>query len=55
MSESGTHVLVNSGADSLSHIVSPNQKVGRSWKFQVVPLEPLAVGCSLGSFGRVRV
>ena len=34
-SESGVHVLVYSGADSVSHSVRPNQKVGRSWKFHV--------------------
>jgi RNA polymerase sigma factor (sigma-70 family) len=52
-SESGVQVLVNSGADSVSHIVMPNQKVGRSWKFQVVPPAPLALGWSFGSFGSV--
>ena len=36
-------VLVYSGADSVSHSVRPNQKVGRSWKFQVAPA-PEAVG-----------
>jgi hypothetical protein len=47
--------LVNSGADSVSQRVSPNQNVGRSWKFQVVPPAPLALGCFFGSFGRVRL
>ena len=50
------HFLVNSGADSVSHSVSPNQNVGRSWKFQVVPPAPLlrwAAAC--GSFGSVTV
>ena len=52
VSESGMHVLVNSGADSESHSVSPNQKVGRSWKFQVPP-EPSFWGFCLGSIGSV--
>jgi hypothetical protein len=34
-SESGVHFLVNSGADSLSHSVRPNQNVGRNWKFHL--------------------
>ena len=51
-SESGVHFLVYSGADSVSHIVRPNQKVGRSWKFQVPP-EPSFCGCCGGSFGSV--
>ena len=46
--------LVYSGADSLSHIVMPNQNVGRSWKFHVVPA-PLLVGWMLGSRGSVIV
>ena len=45
-------LFVNSGADSLSHIVMPNQKVGRSWKFHVVP-RPLLVGWMIGSRGSV--
>ena len=51
-SESGVHFFVYSGADSVSHSVSPNQKVGRSWKFHVPP-EPSAWGCCGGSLGRV--
>ena len=47
------HVLVNSGADSVSHNVSPNQNVGRSWKFHVAPPAPDAFGWVFGSFGRV--
>ena len=46
---------MNSGADSVSQRVSPNQNVGRSWKFQVVPPAPLLLGCFFGSFGRVRL
>ncbi|MGZ4625294.1 MAG: hypothetical protein ACXV3S_03205 [Kineosporiaceae bacterium] len=53
MSESGTQVVVYSGADSPSHSVSPNQNAGRSWKFHVVPCAPDAVGCAFGSFGNV--
>ena len=49
------HFLVNSGADSVSQSVTPNQNVGLSWKFQVVPPAPLALGCSFGSFGKVRL
>ncbi len=45
--------VVNSGADWLSHIVSPNQNVGRSWKFHVVPPPPDAFGWAFGSFGSV--
>jgi hypothetical protein len=55
VSESGTQVFVNSGADSVSHRVSPNQKVGRSWKFQVEPVAPDAVGWVFGSLGRTTV
>ena len=49
------HVLVYSGADSVSHIVRPNQNVGRSWKFHVVPPLPEAFGCFFGSLGSVIV
>ena len=52
MSESGLQTLVNSGADSVSHSVRPNQNVGRSWKFQVAPT-PLCVGNAFGSVGSV--
>ncbi len=55
LSESGVQVLVNSGADSVSQSVRPNQNVGRSWKFQVAPLAPDAVGCDFGSLGRTIV
>ena len=44
------HFFVNSGADSVSQSVSPNQNVGRSSKFQVPP-EPSFCGFSGGSFG----
>ena len=43
------------GADWVSQSVSPNQNVGRSWKFQVVPPDPVALGCFFGSFGSVIV
>ena len=52
---SGVHFFVNSGADSVSQRVSPNQNVGRSWKFHVVPPLPLAFGWVFGSFGSVTV
>ena len=52
MSESGLQTLVNSGADSVSHSVRPNQNVGRSWKFHVAPT-PLCVGKAFGSVGSV--
>ena len=45
--------MVNSGADSVSHSVRPNQNVGRSWKFQVPPPAPDAVGRAFGSVGSV--
>ena len=47
--------MVNSGADWVSHRVRPNQNVGRSWKFQVDPPTPLALGCFFGSLGKVIV
>ena len=53
-SESGVHIFVNSGADSESQSVSPNQKVGRSSKFQVPP-EPSCLGFITGSSGRRTV
>ena len=46
-------VLVNSGADSVSHSVKPNQNVGLSWKFQVPPPAPDADGRAFGSLGNV--
>src|SRR5919204_985935 len=49
-SESGVHVFVNSGADSESQSVRPNQNVGRSSKFHVPP-EPSAFGFITGSSG----
>ncbi len=49
---SALHVFVNSGADSVSQSVSPNQKVGRSWKFHVPPPPPLS-GRERGSWGSV--
>ncbi len=53
---SGVHIFVNSGADSVSHRVMPNQNVGRSWKFQVVPVAPLGVRLlSAGHTGSVTV
>jgi hypothetical protein len=54
-SVSGSHTFVNSGADSLSQRVRPNQNVGRSWKFQVAPCGPLLRGCFFGSLGSVTV
>ncbi len=53
--ESGVQFVVNSGADWLSHSVIPNQNVGRSWKFQVLPPAPDAFGWVLGSRGSVIV
>jgi hypothetical protein len=55
LSESGLQVLVNSGADSVSHSARPNQNVGRNWKLQVVPPLPVAFGCTSGSLGSVMV
>jgi hypothetical protein len=52
-SESGWQVLVNTGADSVSQSVRPNQNVGWSSNPQVVPVAPDAVGCVVGSTGRV--
>ena len=46
------HVLVNSGADSVSHSVRPNQNVGRSWKFQRAA-GAVVVGLLLGFLGSV--
>jgi hypothetical protein len=53
--ESGVQFVVNSGADWLSHSVIPNQNVGRSWKFHVVPPAPDAFGCVVGSRGSTIV
>ena len=53
--ESGVHFFVYSGADWVSQRVIPNQKVGRSWKFQVLLSTPLSFGSVLGSFGSVTV
>ena len=49
-SESGAHVLVNSGADSVSHIAMPNQKATCSWKLKVPPV-PSCFGILGGSLG----
>ncbi|MGZ4233819.1 MAG: hypothetical protein ACXVVQ_20660 [Solirubrobacteraceae bacterium] len=48
-------VFVKFGADSVSHMVMPNQYVERSSKFQVVPFAPDSVGWIRGSFGSVIV
>jgi len=52
---SGLHTFVNSGADSVSQSVRPNQNVGRSWKFHVAPSGPLLRGSFGGSVGSVIV
>src|SRR3954452_23957015 len=52
---SGLQTFVNSGADSVSHSVRPNQNVGRSWKSHVAPLGLFLSGSFFGFAGRVTV
>ena len=52
-SVSGAQVLVDSGADSVSHIAMPNQNATCSWKLKVPPV-PCWFGRRGGSLGRRR-
>ena len=51
---SAAHVCVKLGADWLSHIVRPSQKVARSWKSNVPPM-PAWFGLVGGFLGSVIV